>query len=667
MKSWFLSACFFLLTVPFAGRPESLHHSSTAIDTVIVTVNPGQVINQQADRLLGISFDSRTSMMTGSQANVPAGYYDPSTGMPYPGVDSLWSRVPITGVRYPGNAANQGVNWSYTIGPVATRPLQQLSAGTPMQRVVFGFDEFMDMVAARGLPSSEVQIMVWIYPTATASDPAGLAADWVEYANAPNDSSNPRGGVDWAAVRASNGHHEPYNISVWNIGNEPWASGEFNFDPTNYIPLASQIIDAMLQADSTIQVTLPAVGNGNSPWNQALLTSPLLAGKFWGLSPHFFYDEDPSTPNPTVSQQKTALISLAQAAAARGKKVIIGDHAYGIQTPPIEPPDRAMQWRGALITTDFLLMASQIANIELANFWIYGMPAAVYHPIRRNGDGTYTMLSVAALYQVLRPVFLDRAYETTAGLTIGGFPQKIRAAAFGSNDGLQASVVVVNTDTTTDARVVPPTIAGLTLVRSRLLSATNLFDDMFTTTTVAPLTDGRYSLTRAGVLVFEYLYNYTSVNINVQDKWNMVSVPVQVSDYSTTVLFPTAVSEAFAYSGGYEVRTTLANGLGYWLKFNGVQSVQISGIARTQDTIAVVAGWNMIGGLSQVVQTSSVASLPPGIITSPFFEFGPGGYSTSSSIQPGKAYWIKVNQNGSLILSVSGAAFHRPRTIPHRD
>ena len=42
------------------------------------------------------------------------------------------------------------------------------------------------------------------------STPAA-AADWVEYMNAPaGTAANPHGGVDWAEVRAANGHAAPY-------------------------------------------------------------------------------------------------------------------------------------------------------------------------------------------------------------------------------------------------------------------------------------------------------------------------------------------------------------------------------------------------------------------------------------------------------------------------
>lgn len=48
---------------------------------------------------------------------------------------------------------------------------------------------------------------------------AQYAADWVEYMNA-KVGENPNGGVDWAALRAQNGHPEPYHVKYWEIANE---------------------------------------------------------------------------------------------------------------------------------------------------------------------------------------------------------------------------------------------------------------------------------------------------------------------------------------------------------------------------------------------------------------------------------------------------------------
>jgi len=56
-------------------------------------------------------------------------------------------------------------------------------------------------------------------------------------------------------------------------------------------------------------------------------------------------------------------------------------------------------------------------------------------------------------------------------------------------------------------------------------------------------------------------------SFNVNTRWNMVSVPLLVDSYLKTSLFPTAISNAFAFEGAYVTKDTLKNGIGYWLKY----------------------------------------------------------------------------------------------------
>ena len=71
---------------------------------------------------------------------------------------------------------------------------------------------------------------------------AADAADLIEYLNAPADGdvTNPNGGVDWAEVRAANGHPKPYGVTRFEIGNEIgyyrqtyWMDGRGNTDWMN--------------------------------------------------------------------------------------------------------------------------------------------------------------------------------------------------------------------------------------------------------------------------------------------------------------------------------------------------------------------------------------------------------------------------------------------------
>ena len=103
-----------------------------------------------------------------------------------------------------------------------------------------------------------------------------------------------------------------------------------------------------------------------------------------------------------------------------------------------------------------------------------------------------------------------------------------------------------------------------------------------------------------------------NAQFGVQEKWNIVSVPLQVGDYTKTVLFPTATTNAFAYEDGYVAYGILTNGRAYWLKFSDGETIAHTGMVRTEDTVDVSAGWNMVGSLSTSIPVSNVGSSPAG-------------------------------------------------------
>jgi hypothetical protein len=136
----------------------------------------------------------------------------------------------------------------------------------------------------------------------------------------------------------------------------------------------------------------------------------------------------------------------------------------------------------------------------------------------------------------------------------------------------------------------------------------------------------------------------------------MISLPVTVSDNSVSAVFPTSVANtlySFAPNSGYVSQSILENGVGYWLKFPSAQSVSMTGLERTSETIDVTTGWNMIGTLSIPILASTVTSIPSGIIAGSFFGFD-DGYIVADSLEPVKGYWIKVISDGQLVMN-SGA------------
>ena len=123
--------------------------------------------------------------------------------------------------RFPGGSEGNLYKWKRAIGPVDQRIDNVSGNNKGPQSNEFGPDEFGRLLETTGFKNGIIMVA---YGYESLED----AADWVEYMNSPV-GANPNGGVDWAAVRAKNGHPEPYGITSWEIGNEVYGNWELNW------------------------------------------------------------------------------------------------------------------------------------------------------------------------------------------------------------------------------------------------------------------------------------------------------------------------------------------------------------------------------------------------------------------------------------------------------
>ena len=149
--------------------------------------------------------------------------WDPIADRPEPVVVQRAIRAGIQSLRFPGGTVANLYDWK---GAVVSPRTCQVSGDRvaeggrlPIETGLdFGPDEYMTFTRAIG---AEPLIMV-PFVRETPKD----AADWVEYMNTrAGDGVNPNGGVDWAELRAKNGHPKPYQVRRWEIGNEQQNAG----------------------------------------------------------------------------------------------------------------------------------------------------------------------------------------------------------------------------------------------------------------------------------------------------------------------------------------------------------------------------------------------------------------------------------------------------------
>ena len=143
------------------------------------------------------------------------GSFDSTTMQIKADFKALYEDAGFGSIRYPGGTISNLFNWKTTIGPVAERKNQIHGFyNNPNQGGIapnFGLTEIATF--AEDVDSE----IVYVYSLGRGN--ARDAADLIEYLNA-KVGTNPNGGIDWAAVRAENGHPEPYGVRYFEIGNE---------------------------------------------------------------------------------------------------------------------------------------------------------------------------------------------------------------------------------------------------------------------------------------------------------------------------------------------------------------------------------------------------------------------------------------------------------------
>jgi alpha-L-arabinofuranosidase len=177
-------------------------------------------------------------------------------------------------IRWPGGNVAQDYRWPWGVGPRDERPAWiNLSWKNEREPSDFGTDEFIRFARAVG---AEPSITVNVEGRGANVDEA---ASWVEYCNAAPTTSS-------GALRARNGHPEPYAVTYWELGNEIWGDWvRGHSDAPTYARNFTRYAAAMRAVDPSIR--LIAVGDNDMAWNRTVMQ---LAGERLDyLAVHHYY------------------------------------------------------------------------------------------------------------------------------------------------------------------------------------------------------------------------------------------------------------------------------------------------------------------------------------------------------------------------------------------
>lgn len=197
--------------------------------------------------------------------DAPLGKYNPTT------IDWL-QRFNVVSIRWGGNWMS-AYEWEHGIGPIEDRPVTNNIAWGGLEHNYLGTAEFLELCELAGVePLLNVAFNYDGNPPETTPEEA---ADWVEYVNGSTDT-------EMGALRAAHGYPEPWNVKLWQVGNETY--GGYQSGHTDEVDYAQKIREysaAMRGVDPSITFIAAGVdplyrdygpGNDQRPtWNQTLL------------------------------------------------------------------------------------------------------------------------------------------------------------------------------------------------------------------------------------------------------------------------------------------------------------------------------------------------------------------------------------------------------------
>ncbi len=169
----------------------------------------------------------------------------------------------ITNMRWPGGNFLMGYNWQDGVGPKNERPTRINLAWGGIENNHVGTDEWVELNKSIG---SENIVAVNL-GLGNIQD----AVSWVEYCRYKK-------GTYYSDLRIKNGHEKPYDIKIWDLGNEvdgsPWELGHKDAD--DYVKIARETAKALKSVDNSLQF----VASGSSyyestgqwlEWNRKIL------------------------------------------------------------------------------------------------------------------------------------------------------------------------------------------------------------------------------------------------------------------------------------------------------------------------------------------------------------------------------------------------------------
>ena len=180
-------------------------------------------------------------------------------------------------IRWPGGYFSELYRWKDGVGPQQERNVYPVEAWNDRDVNSFGTDEFITLCRRLNAEPIIVINTGHRYSSSPQTEWIEEAQQWLEYCNGPATST-------WGAVRAANGHPEPYNVKYWEMGNEIFLTRSASV----YVNFLTAFVPALKAIDPSITIIACGSGSFDQDWNKTVINQ--CADLIDFISPHHYED-----------------------------------------------------------------------------------------------------------------------------------------------------------------------------------------------------------------------------------------------------------------------------------------------------------------------------------------------------------------------------------------
>ena len=142
-----------------------------------------------------------------------------------------------------------------------------------------------------------------------------------------------------------------------------------------------------------------------------------------------------------------------------------------------------------------------------------------------------------------------------------------------------------------------------------------------------------------------------SLSISYVQSWNLVGLPLTTDLNGQLDVFPSSVEGTlFSFDETYVQESSLIPGTGYWLRFPEDGEALITGSPIDNMILHLQVGWNLISGLTDEINVNEIIDESNIIVPGTLFGFS-DTYVSSTTLVPGRGYWLRAFNEGDVILS----------------